>query len=94
MSWSSETSDERAAGQQPGDLAGVGRQRVARVIVDAGPATASAAARPDTVAQPTAAPSAPGSAPNRRVPSSSAMRATVGRGSPRPTLGGPLLRPQ
>ena len=51
------------------------------------------AARPTTVLQETAWPSAPGSAPNRAVASSAATRATVRLGLGQPDLGHLLLEP-
>ena len=65
----------------PASSPGSAGQLVDAGDLHAGCATASVAARPDTVAQPTAFPSAPGSAPKRAVPSSSAVRATVATGS-------------
>jgi hypothetical protein len=62
------------------------------VSVTPGAATASAGARPTTVAQPTASPSAAGSAPNRAVAGSAATAATAACGSASPGLRQPLLQ--
>ena len=94
VSWSSET---RVSGQPestaPSAVGSVGSSST-RVIGTPGAATATVAARPDTVAQPTRRPSAPGSAPNRAVPSSAAVRATVACGSASAALAARSWRPQ
>jgi hypothetical protein len=93
VSWSSDT---RLSGQAPSSCpraAPVGSCS-SRVSSTPARATATVGAVPTTPAHPTAAPSAPGWAPNRRVASSSPIRRTVATGSGNPVRATSCCRPQ